>query len=211
MPDEKHDTTDPEAQATDEIVAELRALASAVESYATTARTLARRRPGRDEPSRESVAAKLRAMRRIWLGLNPDEDSLFNRDARLRLAEGVNFHGAGLRSSCAAVAAEGREAFRDRDARRRAGAVLADVADNFPALAERLTEPARVALVAEAIATRSRRSSMPWKEIHAAWDGVDSGVDVTSWRRDWHAHRKRYPAPQNVDGQDRPFSSRGPP
>jgi len=159
-----------------ELDRELLALANEVEHFITAARVhVAENRP---EHRKRVYVRALTRMRLAAHDVVPQKGAT-HKDARMRFADGVHFYGTAAKNAPHA-AGDGEL--------HRAKALANRVASFYPELAARLTSPACVELIRVAIVARSKRSTMPWKKIEAAWLQVEKG-ETSRWAVDWSEHR----------------------
>jgi hypothetical protein len=156
---------------------DLRSLVRAAATYTTHGRTMLER--GTDEQKLHAIEL-LKRIRLAWRGVRAEDGAPY-RDARLLLTEGLIFYAGCERN----IPSEDRALSRARELAQR-------VASYYPTLETKLIDPKRIELIRKAIVIKSKRTTMPWREVVAIWDGVE-GVprDADRWRKDWAEREKR--------------------
>lgn len=116
----------------------------------------------------------LARMHIAWRGLSAEEGAPYH-DARMLLTEGIFFY-----AKCENTAPSANRALS------RATALARRIAEFYPKLAKRLREPERIERIRRAIVMQAGRSTKPWKQIAATWDGIEPNPrNPESWRQDW--------------------------
>lgn len=137
------------------------------------------------DPSGQSLArrkadciVRLAAMYNTWLATKPPTPWV-GRPERMTLTEAVVLQG------------ELERAAPTHDlAAKRARRLASGLSVRYPALKRQLA--ARHEFLRIAILASAKRKTMPWKEILAAWNGIEgAAVTIETWRSDWAEHKNR--------------------